>query len=241
MKKFNSPYGDFTMITINGIEYFIGVELCRILELENIMLKDPIVSRYAILSFDPEVIIAAGFKKEEVDCVSLVSELGLYILVTKSKMPKSIEFQDYVRNILNEMYYGVRSNLPKPDYVKQSYENYMYYLAFKLAFGIDFNNLYTCMYLKNMIKKHKEIISELTTEAYTYLENVRNHTILNTISSGFNLEIIQIAADTNNFNSPYNLIKEPNKEIFKNPDWNKFLAKIVANTINYYSDSTLKD
>ena len=309
MKKFNSPFGDLTIININGVEYFVGIEVCAILEYTtpHKAIAAHVNINYKTMLTDPDIITKAGFDIRRTHSLTLITEQGLYALAMKSKMPKALEFQDWVYNLLQKirkgeygqelqkelhehvapMFQTPEEFYPKNDYrvygagmVNQFLQNNynsagtsvminnkgeleqvitdsskvdysamcfqsdpkMIMLAFKLAFGIELSYLYTCMKLQGMIKDPTEIISELTPDVYMYLESVRNHTILNAIANGFSLEIIQMAADTNNFNSPYDLIRNPIvKPIFKKQEWNKFLAKIVTElTINFYSGSTPK-
>lgn len=308
MSKFTSPFGDLTVFKIDGVEYFVGVELCKILAYTNTnkTLADHVPYQYKLLTYDPEIIAEAGFDKR-VKSLTLVSEKGVYALAMKSKMPKALEFQDWVYSLLQKIRLGeygpeLQSEMckhvapmfqtpeefyPKNDYrvygagmvnqflqnnynsagtsvminnkgeleqvitdsSKVDYKSLCFYndpkmimLAFKLAFGIDFNYLYTCMTRDKMIEGPADIIEELDPEVAIYLESIRNYTILNAISNGFSLEVIQMAADTNNFNSPYNLIKNPIvKPIFKKKDWNIYLSGVVsALTTNYYNGTTPK-
>lgn len=309
MKKFNSPFGDLTVLNINGVEYFIGVELCRILQYTNPTkaMADNVFPEYKIIMTDPNIISEAGFDIRRSHSLTLISERGVYALAMKSKMPKAREFQDWVYSLLqkirlgeygpelqSEMYKHVATMFQTPEefYPKNDYRVYgagmvnqflqnnynsagtsvminnkgeleqvitdsskvdykslcfyndpkMIMLAFKLAFGIDFNYLYTCMTRDKMVEGPADIIEELDPEVAIYLESIRNYTILNAISNGFSLEVIQMAADTNNFNSPYNLIKTPIvKPIFKKKDWNIYLSGVVsALTTNYYNGTTPK-
>ena len=307
--KFSFPFGDLTIINLNNIEYFVGIEVCRILQYSNTRdaLSSHVSPNYKTLISDPNIITKAGFDIRRTHSLTLITEQGLYALAMKSKMPKALEFQDWVYNLLQKirkgeygqelqkelhehvapMFQTPEEFYPKNDYrvygagmvnqflqnnynsagtsvminnkgeleqvitdsSKVDYKSLCFYndpkmimLAFKLAFGIDFNYLYTCMTRDKMIEGPADIIEELDPEVAIYLESIRNYTILNAISNGFSLEVIQMAADTNNFNSPYNLIKNPIvKPIFKKKDWNIYLSGVVsALTTNYYNGTTPK-
>lgn len=308
LTNLQSPFGVLDIYIINGVEYFYGNKVAKLLgysEPKNAVRRF-VRDSYKYYIMDKDTLINLGFSSNSIGLV-LITELGLYELSMKSKMPRALEFQDWVYKLLqkirmgeygpelqSEMYKHVvpmfqtpEEFYPKNDYrvygadmvnqflqnnynsagtsvminnkgeleqvitdsSKVDYKSLCFYndpkmimLAFKLAFGIDFNYLYTCMTRDKMVEGPADIIEELDPEVAIYLESIRNYTILNAISNGFSLEVIQMAADTNNFNSPYNLIKNPIvKPIFKKKEWNIYLSGVVsALTTNYYNGTTPK-
>lgn len=306
MSKFTSPFGDLTVFKIDGVEYFVGVELCKILAYTNTnkTLADHVPYQYKLLTYDPEIIAEAGFDKR-VKSLTLVSEKGVYALAMKSRMPKAVEFQDWVYNLLvkirkgdygpelqSEMYKHVAPMFqtpeefyPKNDYrlygtnrvnqflqdrynldgtaamindrgdisqriiddreigpeVKNFYSDFdIIYLAFKLSFGINFTTIFNALQQKKFVRYRDEMLDGLTPEAEAYMTSVRNHSILNMLANGLSIEVVQMIADSQEFNSPYNLIKSPIiKSIFKIPEWNIVTADIAAYLTDQYRSGNM--
>lgn len=112
---------DLTAIEIDGEAWFIAVEVCKMLDIENVTNAIKVLDDDEKLPFTLE---RAGQKRQ----VNLISESGLYALVFKSKKPSAKKFRKWVTKevipaIRKTGVYGIdRSTVP--NFVRRYNDNW---------------------------------------------------------------------------------------------------------------------
>lgn len=95
--KFHSDvFGDFQAVFIDGQAWLIGAEVCAALGYTNTRkaLKDHVPDKYKRPGVTIRYVSSNGVVQNRRP--TLINEAGLYKLVFASKMPKAIEFSDWV-------------------------------------------------------------------------------------------------------------------------------------------------